>query len=97
MENNEVWEEAANCLRILSHPHRLYMIHLLLQKSYSVGELAEACQILPNVASEHLNVMKNKGFITSHKKGKQVFYTIQEPALANILSCVECRFLNEGS
>lgn len=36
--------QAAECLRILAHPHRLRIIQMLLQGSYTVGELAEACR-----------------------------------------------------
>jgi len=86
------WEEAAECLRILSHPHRLKIVHLLLHGEYSVGELAEACNLLQNVTSEHLTLMKNKKLIKSTKKGKKVFYTINDPSLSSILSCVVNRF-----
>lgn len=90
------WEGAAECLRVLSHPHRLKIIHLLLQGEYSVGELAKACNLLQNVTSEHLTLMKNMKFIQPTKKGKKVFYTINEPSLVSILSCIEKRFSISG-
>ncbi len=37
--------EAAECLRTLAHPHRLRMIQMLLQGDYTVGDLAEACEL----------------------------------------------------
>ncbi len=86
------WEEAAECLRLLSHPHRLQIIDLLFKHEWPVGQIAEACGLLQNVASEHLNLMKNKGFIKSFKKGRCVYYTIQEPALASIMNCIKKRF-----
>ena len=90
---NEKWEKAAECLRVLSHPHRLQIVDLLLTgKAYSVRELAEACVILQNVASEHLTLMKNKNFISSRKEGKKVFYEIAEPALESINACIKKRF-----
>ena len=91
-----VWEEAAECLKALSHPHRLHMIQLLLQRSYSVGELAEVCGIQPNVASEHLTLMKNKQFIEASRQGNNVFYTIKEPALAGIIACIQQRFVKKS-
>lgn len=86
------WQEAAECLKILAHPHRLQVIFLLLQKKRSVGELAEACGVLQNVMSEHLTLMKYKGFIEGHKEGRKVFYSPAEPALASIIGCIEKRF-----
>lgn len=87
------WEEAAHCLRVLSHKHRLRMIDLLLKNGeLSVGELAAACGILPNVASEHLTLMKNNGFVHSRKVEKNVIYSIEEEALASIMQCIHKRF-----
>ena len=37
--------QAAECLKTLAHPHRLRMVQMLLQGKYTVGELAEACEI----------------------------------------------------
>jgi len=85
-------EQAAECLRTLAHPHRLRMVQMLLQGEYTVGELAEACEIAPHMASEHLRKMQHCGFLESEKDGQRRYYRVVEPHLANILSCVESRF-----
>lgn len=85
-------EQAAECLRTLAHPHRLRMIQMLLRGRYTVGELAESCEIPSHMASEHLRLMQRSGFLSVEKEGRKVFYQIAEPHLANILSCVEARF-----
>ena len=36
------FEQAAECLKTLAHPHRMRMIQMLLRDRYTVGELAEA-------------------------------------------------------
>ena len=84
--------EAAECLRILAHPHRLRMVQMLLQGDFTVGELAAACGVPSPMASEHLRLMQRCGFLTSRKEGRSVFYEIAEPHLKNILTCVEDRF-----
>lgn len=83
---------AAECLRTLAHPHRLRIIQMLLQGDYSVGELAEACQIASPVASEHLRLMQRCGFLASHKAGRRVYYRVAEAHLADIVRCIETRF-----
>ena len=85
-------EQAAECLRILGHPHRLRMIQMLLQGDYTVGELAEACELPSPMASEHLRLMKRCGFLGSEKEGRKVFYRVAEPHLKDILACIESRF-----
>jgi DNA-binding transcriptional ArsR family regulator len=84
--------DAAECLRTLAHPHRLRIIQMLLQGDYTVGELAEACEISSPMASEHLRLMQRCGFLASEKNGRKVFYRVAEPHLKDILRCVENRF-----
>jgi DNA-binding transcriptional ArsR family regulator len=88
----EALAEAAECLRVLAHPHRLRMIQMLLAGRYSVGELAEACDLPTPMASEHLRLMQRCGFLTSEKEGRHVYYAIAEPHLADIMRCIEARF-----
>jgi DNA-binding transcriptional ArsR family regulator len=85
-------EQAAECLRTLAHPHRLRMVQMLLRGRYSVGELAEACEIPSHMASEHLRLMKRCGFLTLDKEGRKAYYQIAEPHLENIMACIEARF-----
>lgn len=84
--------QAAECLRILAHPHRLRMLQMLLQGDYTVGELAEACDLPTAMASEHLRLMQRCGFLSSEKEGRKVYYRVTEPHLKSILKCVEDRF-----
>jgi ArsR family transcriptional regulator, zinc-responsive transcriptional repressor len=83
---------AAECLRILAHPHRLRIVQMLLQGRYTVGELAEACEIPSHMASEHLRLMQRCGFLSAERESRSVYYTIAEPHLADIMGCVETRF-----
>jgi ArsR family transcriptional regulator, zinc-responsive transcriptional repressor len=84
--------QAAECLKTLAHPHRLRMVQMLLRGRYTVGELAEACDIPSHMASEHLRLMQRCGFMTSEKDGRSVYYRITEPHLESIMACVEARF-----
>lgn len=84
--------QAAECLRILAHPHRLRIVQMLLQGDFTVAELAEACRLPSAMASEHLRLMQRCGFLDSEKQGRNVFYRVTEPHLKNILACIEDRF-----
>ncbi len=91
--NPQAFAQAAECLKTLAHPVRLRIVQLLLHGRYTVGELAEDCQIPDNVASEHLRLMQRCGFFTSEREGRKVFYQVAEPHLQKIMDCVESRFL----
>jgi len=88
----EALAQAAECLKTLAHPHRLRMVQLMLQGQYTVGELAEACELPSHMASEHLRLMQRCGFLKADKEGRFVYYSVAEPHLANIMSCIESRF-----
>ena len=91
----KAFAQAAECLKTLAHPVRLRFVQLLLQGRYTVGELAEDCGVPDNVASEHLRLMQRCGFFTSEREGRRVYYQVAEPHLANIMKCVEKRFLGD--
>ncbi len=84
---------AAECLKALAHPARLRLLQLLLHGRYTVGELAEDCEIPDNVASEHLRLLQRCGFLRSQREGRRVFYEVAEPHLSQRMACVESRFL----
>lgn len=88
----EALAKAAECLKTLAHPHRLRMVQMLLAGRYTVGELAEACEIPSHMASEHLRLMQRCGFLQSEREGRRIYYVVAEPHLADILGCVERRF-----
>ncbi|HEY1068437.1 MAG TPA: metalloregulator ArsR/SmtB family transcription factor [Pirellulales bacterium] len=85
-------EQAAECLKVLAHPHRLRMLQMLQQGRFSVGDLAESCGIPSPMASEHLRLMQRCGFLNSEKDGRIVYYRIVEPHLESILACIAARF-----
>ena len=91
LETHEL-QEAAECLRTLAHPHRLRVIEMLLNGSYTVGELAKACGIPSHMASEHLRLMRDKGFLELEKRGRRVYYYVIDPGLRNIMDCIQQRY-----
>lgn len=83
---------AAECLKMLAHPHRLRMVQLLLQGEWTVGDLAESCEIPSHMASEHLRKMKDRGLLQSRRDGRRTFYRVADDGLAGIIRCVETRY-----
>lgn len=85
-------EAAAECLKTIAHPHRLRMIQMLLSGDYSVGELAIACGIPSHMTSEHLGLMRDRGLLSAERRGRSMYYRIEEPGLKGIINCIERRF-----
>ncbi len=89
--------DAAECLKTLAHPVRLRMVQLLLHGRYTVGEIAEDCEVHDNVASENLRLLQRCGFLVSEREGRKVFYQIAEPHLEGLMNCIEGRFLSSST
>lgn len=85
-------EMAAECLKTIAHPHRLRMIQMLLSGEYTVGELAESCEIPSHMASEHLRLMKRCGLLQAERDGRKTYYSVAEPHLCELMNCIEGRF-----
>jgi ArsR family transcriptional regulator, zinc-responsive transcriptional repressor len=92
----DVLEKAAECLRTLAHPHRLRIIQILLKGDESVGELARACELPSHMVSEHLRLLKDRGFLDNERQGRKIFYKVAEPSLADIMHCIEARYGESG-
>lgn len=90
--SDEAFQQAAECLKVLAHPHRLKMVQMLLHGDYTVGELAEACGIQSHMASEHLRLMQRCQFLEGERDGRSIYYHVIEPHLEQIMGCIESRF-----
>ena len=88
----EVLATASEWLKAIGHPHRLRMIQMLSHARYTVGELAEACELPRAMASEHLRLMQRCGLLNSQRDGRRVYYQIVEPQISEIMKCIEQRY-----
>ena len=84
--------QAAECLKTLAHPHRMRIVEMLLKDRYTVGELAEKCDIPSNIASGHLRLLQRCGFLAPERDGRNVYYKITEPCLGKFMACIRERF-----
>ncbi|MDA3960106.1 MAG: metalloregulator ArsR/SmtB family transcription factor [Planctomycetota bacterium] len=90
--SDESLAHAAECLKTVAHPARLRIIELMLSDRYSVGELAEACDLAPNVASEHLRLMERCGMLVSERESRHVYYRVAGPHLGSLINCIRQHF-----
>jgi len=88
----EALGQAAECLKTIAHPHRLRMIEMLIQERYTVGELADACEIPSHMASGHLRLMQHCGLLSNQREGRRNYYQIAELHLKSIMDCIQTRF-----
>jgi len=82
-------EDAASRLRAIAHPMRIAIISLLDNSAkLNVTEIYARLKIEQAAASHHLNILKNKGVLSSKRAGKQTFYFLKNEALTQIIDCI---------
>jgi len=82
-------ERMAMVLRVLAHPQRLKMIELLeTEGSAPVSFIQSALKLPQAVTSQHLGHMKKVGLVTSSRRGKEVWYSVDDTRALTILDCI---------
>ncbi|MFH1464091.1 MAG: metalloregulator ArsR/SmtB family transcription factor [Pseudomonadota bacterium] len=81
-------QKVAEVLKALCHPLRLRIVDLLCQGDLRVGELADLLQVPQAQISQQLRLLRMTGLVGVVREGGVGRYTLAEPALVGLLSCV---------
>jgi DNA-binding transcriptional ArsR family regulator len=76
----------------LANPTRIAIVELLREGELPAGKLIEKLGIEQANASQHLAVLRAKRIVVSRKVGNQVFYSIRDRALIEVLNILRRYF-----
>jgi ArsR family transcriptional regulator len=76
----------------LAHPTRIAIVELLRDGELSAGQLIEKLGVEQANASQHLAVLRAKQIVVSRKAGNQVYYSIRDRALIEVLDILRRYF-----
>ena len=76
-----IYELQASVLRMLAHPRRLEMIHLLADEPMEVGRIATRLHISQPNASQHLALLRGAGLVEIERNGREIRYRLADPAV----------------
>lgn len=62
----------------LADPKRILILYALAEQPRNVGELAEVVGISQPATSRHLNILRERGMVSSRREGQTVFYQIND-------------------
>lgn len=79
-------DEAVGTLKLLANPERLLLLCQLSQGEFSVGELEEQLAIHQPTLSQQLGVLRTQGVVGTRREGKNIYYSVADPALLEILA-----------
>lgn len=85
----ETIQAAAAMLKCIGHPVRLRIIELLDRTGeQNVTSIYETLGIEQAVASQHLNLMRDKGILARRRNGVNVYYRIDDPRVTQVIDCI---------
>jgi ArsR family transcriptional regulator len=79
----------------LAHPTRIAIVELLRDGELSAGQLIENLRIEQANASQHLAVLRAKQIVVGRKVGNQVYYSIRDRALIEVLDILRRYFYSQ--
>ena len=82
----------ADFFQALSHPTRIAILELLRDGQLSAGALIERLGVEQANASQHLTVLRAKHIVVNRKVGNQVFYSVRDQLILEVLDTMRRYF-----
>jgi DNA-binding transcriptional ArsR family regulator len=82
----------ADIFQALAHPTRIAILEFLSAGELSAGALIEKLGLEQATVSQHLAVLRAKQLVLNRKAGNQVFYSVRDPILIEVLNLMRTYF-----
>src|ERR1700741_894572 len=82
----------ADIFQALGHPTRIAILELLSGGELSAGVLIEKLGMEQANVSQHLAVLRAKQLVVNRKAGNQVFYSVRDPIIIEVLRLMRIYF-----
>jgi DNA-binding transcriptional ArsR family regulator len=82
----------ANVFQALAHPTRIAIVEVLQEGELSAGAIQERLDVEQANLSQHLAILRSRQLVTNRKEGNQVFYSLRNPMLAEVLEILRRYF-----
>jgi ArsR family transcriptional regulator, virulence genes transcriptional regulator len=84
----------AQLLKLIANANRLIILHLLRDGEASVGDLEQNMRVSQPALSQHLARMRQEGLLESKRVGQQIFYSIKDKHIMELVDLIE-KIFNE--
>lgn len=71
--------------KAFSDKNRIKIVEFLTDGQKNVSEVADKLNVEENLASHHLRVLASLGFLKNDKKGREVYYKINETKFVTLI------------
>jgi DNA-binding transcriptional ArsR family regulator len=82
----------AEFFQALAHPTRIAIVEQLRNGELSAGALIERLGVEQANVSQHLGVLRAKNILINRKAGNQVFYSVRDPLIIEVLDLMRRYF-----
>jgi DNA-binding transcriptional ArsR family regulator len=82
-------EHIAEVLKAVAHPLRIRIVAVLCAGEETVGDLAERLDAAQPIVSQQLRILRTQGLVAVTRGGGFARYRIAEPALHDLVCCME--------
>jgi DNA-binding transcriptional ArsR family regulator len=82
----------ADFFQALAHPTRIAIVEQLRSGELSAGALIEQLDVEQANVSQHLGVLRAKNILVNRKAGNQVFYSVRDPLIIEVLDLMRRYF-----
>jgi ArsR family transcriptional regulator len=89
---NALRQFKADFFQALAHPTRIAIVEQLRNGELSAGTLIERLGVEQANVSQHLGVLRTKNILVNRKAGNQVFYTVRDPIIIEVLDLMRRYF-----
>jgi ArsR family transcriptional regulator len=87
--NNRLFEAEAHLLKVLNHPVRLAILHILRTGEHCVCHMEAHLGYRQAYISQQLMLLREAGLVQDRRDGWNVFYHVTDPRVFSILTAVE--------
>ena len=85
----------ADFFQALAHPTRIAIVEQLRSGELSAGTLIERLELAQANGSQHLAVLRTKRILVTRKEGNQVFYSVRDPRIIQVLDVLKEYFYDQ--
>jgi DNA-binding transcriptional ArsR family regulator len=79
-------DRAVGALKLLANEDRLLLLCQIAQGEICVSALEERLGIHQPTLSQQLGVLRNEAVVNTRREGKNIYYSVADPALLEILA-----------
>lgn len=80
-------EALSELFKVFADPSRIRILNFLFESGKCVHEISDSLEMTPSAVSHQLNTLRKSGLVKSKRSGKQVFYSLDDSHVEQILKC----------